>query len=352
MWRVSLSLITHRFFLLVVALSAINLQILSKDTNVSAFSIQPVSKLMEGFVEKVSASKEATEIKGMLDSPVVTAFSKSKDPFLWLGRIFSGLFSISPAITVLILSNIFLILFLSELYSLVNLMALPDVAVDTCVLAILWLTSYELSVGSSLSLSCFLSSMIIRHAMDNRWLMGGLGLGLLALTKPFALFLIPLLVLVFWNQQRHFAPSEISRRAAYFVIPVTVAVFFNWGLYQNMSAIVLDSALFNLIDAAKQQQNFTWTVSQSYLGQSIAILILLLGTIASFFIFSTLLHRVLPLALFLALLVSTPYRDIATSALLVAPAFSGIAEGSASGLLKTVQAFFLLIGAVEVFRVF
>lgn len=352
MWRVSLSLLTHRFFLLVVALAAINLQILSKNTNVSAFSIQPVSSLLQGFVEKVSSSREATEIKGMMDSPISSVFSKTKDPFLWLGRLLCGLFATSPAITVLILSNIFLLLFLSELYSLVNLMALPDVAVDTCVLTILWLTSYELSIGSSLSLSCFLSSMVIRHAMDNRWLMGGLGLGFLALTKPFALFLIPLLLLIFWNQQKHFSPAEISRRAAYLVFPVTIAVFTNWSLYQNISGIVLDSALFNLIDAAKQEQNFTWTVSQSYLGQSIAILILLLGTIASFFIFSTFLHRVLPLALFLGLLASTPYRDIATSALLVAPAFSGIAEGSASGLLKTVQAFFLIVGAVEVFRVF
>jgi hypothetical protein len=344
MWRILLSLIVHRFLLLVIALSAICVQIPSQDKNISS--------CWGPFLEKVAQSKEVQELKRISQEPFFEVIKKVNDPFLWLGRLFSNWLSLPPEIILLILSNLFLILFLRELNSLVNSMALPDVAVDTCVLVILWLTSYELSLGSSLSLSCFLCALVLRGANDSRWFTCGLAIGFLALTKPFALFL---LIPVFLNLSTHFkyiSPGEFTQKALLVLAPLGASVLFHRELYSSVSELLSHSAFSDLSALTQTTADSSWVFSNTFLGQTIALLILFIGTVICFFVFSTFIHRLLPLSLFIALVMTTPYRELATSALLVAPAFSGIAEASAPALLRTIQIVFLLFGSIEVFNLF
>ena len=248
MWRILLSLITHRFFLVVVALSAFYLK----------SSQSSISDLWSQLLEKVGASPEVNMITTQLES--------AKDPFIYLGKLICTVSSIEPTIVVLILSNIFLFLFLRELFLFVNNLALPDVAVNTCILSILWLTSYELSFGSSLSLSCFLSVLILRTANDNRWLLTGIAIGLLALTKPFSVFLIPLLLVFIWNQNKYAVPGETAKKLVYLVLPISASLFLSRSLYKDLGSIIADSAFLNLLSAFKLQGDFSWTLSASYLG--------------------------------------------------------------------------------------
>lgn len=337
MWRISLSLIAHRFFILAVALSAIHFGV----TDQSPKSI-PV--LWESFLNRVAQSPEAVQV-------AETAELK-KDPFIWIGHFLYSKLRLRPEVVVLALSNLFLILFLLELNLFINTLALPDVAVNTCILVILWLTSYELSFGSSLSLSCLLIAMVLRSANDDRWLIAGVCLSLLAITKPLALFLLPLLMLILIGQNRYASPDTLARKIIYVLLPLSGVVYFRWDLYQNLKAIVGDSALFNLISSFDIQSGLTWTLTATYLGQTIALLILVIGSIICLFVFSTLIHRLLPMTLLLALLLTTPYGDLATAALLISPVFSGLAEACAPPLLKGIQLVFLLFGAIEVFNLF
>lgn len=344
MWRVNLSLITHRFLILVVALSALHFQESSQSDSLTL--------TWTHFIEKISASKEATELSSLSSDYLGAMFSKTKDPFLWLGNIITHIFHWSPETTILILSNLFLLLFLWELNLLVNSMALPDVAVDTCLLVILWLTSYELSLGSSLSLSCFLSVLTLRSANDRRWFICGLSLATLALTKPFALFLFVPIIISLLGHLKYVSSGEFGLTSCLLVLPTALAVFYNWDLYSNLGLLIQDSAFMSLTTLARPHPDLAWPFSQSYLGQTIALIILFFGTVVCFFVFSTFLHRILPLVLFLAILFTTPYRELATSTLLVAPAFSGIAELCTTGLLRVVQLLFLIFGAIEVFNLF
>lgn len=336
MWRVLLSLIVHRFLLLVIALSAIYVELPSEEKNLNIS--------WSHFLEKVSQSKEAQAVQSLSEN--------SNDPYLWLGKALVSFLSIQPASALLILSNLFLILFLWELNRLVNSMALPDVAVDTCILVILWLTSYELSLGSSLSLSCFLCALILRGANDGRWLTCGISIGILALTQPFAIFL---LLPVFLNLGGHFkyiSSAEFTRKVLFILVPFIAAVFFHKELYSNLSTVFSASAFSNLTALTEKQADSSWVFSNTFLGQTIALIILFIGTLICFFVFSTFIHRILPLTLFVALVLTTPYKDLATSALLVAPAFSGIAEASVPALLRSIQLIFLVFGSIEVFNLF
>lgn len=335
MWRVSLSFVTHRLFLLVIALSALHFQ-QSGQT--------PVSELLHQLFQKISQSPELQALKSLDSSP--------QEPLFWLTQKASLILPFQPEYILLGLSNLFFFLFLWELYLFVNTMALPEVAVDTCLLSILWLTSYEMSLGSPLSLNCFLCILSLRTALDHRWFLSGLALALLALTKPFALFLLPLLLGFLLSQKKYSSPDEFARHCIYLLLPFAGALFVSRSLYLNLGSIFQDSSLLSLLQSKEAHWDLSWTYSTQYLGQTISLAILVVGSVLCFFVFSTLLHKILPLFLLSALLLTAPYRDLASTVLLAAPAFSGIAEVCSTPILRLVQLLLLVFGAVEVFNLF
>ena len=335
MWRVFLSFVTHRLFLVIVALSALHFQPTGQ---------VPFSELLSRFSQRISQSSEVQAINSNESSP--------REPLLWIVQKLSRVVPFPTEFLLLGLSNLFFFLFLWELYLFVNTMALPEVAVDTCLLSILWLTSYEMSLGSALSLNCFLGILSLRSALDHRWLVTGLTLALLALTKPFAFFLLPLLLGFLLSQKKYSSPDAFARHCIYLLLPFLGAVFLRRDLYQNLGSIFQDSSLLSLIQSKESHWDLSWTYSTQYLGQTISLAILIIGSILCFFVFSTLLHKILPLFLVLALLLTTPYRELASNVLLAAPAFSGIAEVCSTPILRIIQLILLFFGAVEVFNLF
>jgi len=335
MWRVCLSFVTHRLFLLLVALCALHFK--------NGGQVSPAA-LLNQFFETVSQTSEVKAIQSEASSP--------EEPLLWIAQKVSKTLHFSEVYTLLILSNVFLFLFLWELYLFVNTMALPDVAVDTCLLTILWMTSYELSLGSSLSLSCFLCILSLRAALDHRWLIAGLSIGALALSKPLALFLLPLLFFILFHQREYSSPDAFARRCIYLFVPFGLAIFFHRSFYQNLGAIFQSSSLMSLVTIEKSSEGLQWAISLANLGQTITLITLVIASCICFFVFSSFLHRILPAFLVFSLLATTPFPDLASYAVLAAPAFSGIAEAFSSPFLRLCQLLLLILGTLEVFNLF
>ena len=74
-------------------------------------------------------------------------FQATSNPFLWICRWVAGMTPLSPIQSLLLVSNVFLLLFLWEMYALFNRMVTPEVASAATILVVLWPTTYELSSG-------------------------------------------------------------------------------------------------------------------------------------------------------------------------------------------------------------
>src|SRR5262249_25088248 len=156
------------------------------------------------------------------------------------------------------------------------------IAVSGAILMVLWPTSYELSLGSTLSLSCFLVALALRHALDNQWFVAGLALGLLALFEPIAVGLMPLVLYVVWYFQRHFPIGDVLKRAAFFLVPFGLAVAFRWTVYRNLEALVDNSAASHLFGIFRGH-GVGWLFSHELAGQTISVLFFAIGAVAAFF---------------------------------------------------------------------
>lgn len=311
-----------------------------------------MSQLWAGFQRRISDTRELSALKVLDARPASQVFRYSYNPFMWMARWLNGILGGSPLLTLLLLSNALLLLFLGELNALFNRMATPDVASAATILVILWPTSYELSLGSSFTLSCFLATLAIRGALDNQWLFSGLALAVLGLAEPLVVGLLPIILFIFWYFQRHFRGPQMLRRGALFLTPLVIAMA--WA-YQNLMTIhaqVVDSALLNLYQGLVSGKGLGWTFSRSYAGQTLSIIFFTIGAVAAFFSNTTVVHRMIPANMLLVLLLFSPYGAVASRAPLAAVCFEGITSASAGMVLRLLQILMLCLGLFEVGAVF
>ena len=262
----------------------------------------------------------------------------------------AGTTPLSPVQALLLMSNIFLLLFLWEMYSLFSRMVTPETASTATILIVLWPTTYELSLGSTLSMTCFLLALCMRHALDNRWLVVGFALesGLTGSFGHRSLADVALYVLVL--------PAALSSRPAgentlYFLVPVGIAMGWRLNTYSHLWPVFSSSALFNVISATKSVGP-SWTFSQSYMGQTIALVFFGLGAVAAFMSNTNLIHRIIPLNMLLLLLLFSPYSALASRAPLAAACLEGIASASSRTATRIVATLMLVLSAYEVYSVF
>ena len=98
---------------------------------------------------------------------------------------------------------------------------------------------------------CLMLAMCVRHALDDRWLVAGLSLGVLALLDPLALGALPLVLYMFWYFQRHYPLNQLAKNTLYLLVPVGIAMGWKLSTYSHLWPVISSSALFNLIAAAK-----------------------------------------------------------------------------------------------------
>lgn len=303
MWRVTLTLIVHRFLIFCVGWGAIHF----------------------------SSSSE----KGF---PVLLSDDLLSQAALYL----SSQAGVHPDLVLVVLSNTLLLLFLWQIHAFLNQLALPDVATNTCILIILWVSSYELSLGSPLVIKCVLLALILRLSNDGFWLLTSVFLGLFSTQSFLGLMMMPFLFLLLWSQTRFAPKSTLARKSIYLLAGLVLPIFFKWSFWQTLPSTVSGSLLLHLSEL----------FSLESLGPSFAFVFFGLGSFFSLIVFTSLSHRLLVLCLFLGLCLITPWNLLGSSVLLITPVLVGLVELFPTPLLKITQLVLLFMGLIEVFNTF
>jgi hypothetical protein len=347
MWRVFVAFATHRFLLFAVALIAINQGMRNRHPSQILPRFESFAVLKHEFLTRVSDVPEVQALRRLEPAPLRSLFRETKSPFLWIAHFVSKATHFSPILVLIILSNLFLLLFFSEIYALLNRMVTSDIAAATPLLVLLWPTSYELSLGSSLALSCYLLTLAIRHAMDDQWILVGLATGLLALTESVALGLLPLLFYIFWFFQRAYPTNRMLRRLAFFLIPTLLGMVFGFRGYATQASLS-NSALATLM----HHHDWSKFADRAMAGQAVTAVIFTAGAVGAALTNTVLLHRLIPVYVLGLLFLFSPLDSIASRAPLAGLCLEGIASMSAGPVLRLVQFMLLALGVYEVSIVF
>jgi len=352
MWKVSLALVGHRLLLLVVALLGVNVHLASLAPAQAGPKLLPTSTLWTGFLQRVNEAQEFREMERLAAVSPKEVFKATHNPFLWSVRWAMSLTGMRAQTALLLLSNLFLVLFLAELVALLNRMGTTDVSEGAAMLMVLWPTSYEMSLGDSSALMAFLVTLVVRQAIDNRWLIAGLALFFLGLMDPIALGLLPMLIYFFWFFQRHYQIQQVLKRTAFFLIPLGFALYLRWHEYPSVSSIFGSSALGDIMAWAKQPAGVRASLSRSFSGQLITVIFFGIGAGVSLLSNSGLMYRLVPLNQFVVWLFFTPYAQVASRAPLAAVCLGGIASATSQKVMRGICGVLLFLSAYEAFLTF
>jgi hypothetical protein len=349
MFRVPVTFVLHRLLLLVVALAAINFsgpgKVFGED---SLPNIRSIDRVWPTFRERVEKLPELARLRTLLPLTNLAMVRSERSPFLWAAKLISRVTRLSPLTTLLLLSNLFFLLLLLETHQLLTRMVTEHMAGTVGICLILWPASYEMSLGSSLSLTCLLVVRAVRAAMDDSWWSAGVALALLILSEPVGIALAALTAYLFFYFQRHQPRSTKLKAAAFWIVPLAAALLWRGQNPLRTGELFSGSALVSLFSALKSQQ-VVWTFSHSQLGQTLTIGILLAGTVLGGIQAAVSVHKALIFGLFAYLLASSPYAELASRAPMAGICLTGLVGNQARLIL---QGILLLLGVHEVFAVF
>ncbi len=196
-----------------------------------------------------------------------------------------------------------------------------------------------------------MSLLVLKNSVDSRWLIAGLAYGLLWLSDPLAIGMLPILLFSFWYFQRHFYVSQMLRRLALGAVPIIFAMLYYPIPFSQFPTWVSQSAFVNLV-SANSSGGLSWTLSKSYSGQSFTVVFFLAGALAALFSSIGVLGRWIPLNQLLIVVLLTPYSFIASKIFFAAPAMQGIASSATGLVLRLIRWALFLLGVYEVYAVF
>lgn len=352
MWKVFLGVLFHRGILFFIALLAINSHISSLQPGKTLRPIKPFNELLTHFVQRVSENPEARALDQFRARPLEDIFKESTGPFLWVNRLFVAIVPFPSGVSVIFWSNLFLFLFLWQLFAVVERLAISEVGTGAAILTAFWITSYELSLGASLSFSCFALMVVIRSALDNLWVFSGMGTAFFLLGEPVGAALFPLLLMVFLYHQRHSPMKELFKNLFFLAVPVGIAVYVRMEAVLNLQALVQSSALFNVVQMFQSNSQISWALSQSVLGQTVSVAFFLVGAVCALIVNTSILYRLIPLYVLLIVLGSSSYATIASRLSLAGVCLGGISAVSSPLVTRLLQIVLLALGGAEVFAIF
>ncbi len=340
MWKVFLAFVTHRLLLLMVA--TLTLQYAHPGN--SRLSV------WDRFLDRVADGPEVQLVEGWSKLPATQVIRETRNPFHWICLQLKKITGWSTAACLIAVSNLFVLLFLGQLFALFTRMVTTDVAIVGASFVLLWPTSYELSLGSSLAFTCFLLTFSVRQALEQTWWASGFGVGFLALVDPICLGLVPAFAFVFWSVQRFLPSREWSRNLAYFLVPLLIGVLLSGRSWIAVLSTLDQSAILGLLqgESAPNQGLF----SAPYAGQTISAAFFFLGAIAALFSNVNPLHRFLPLLVLIGFLSASPFGALASRAPLAGICMEGVASASSGSVSRIASILMILLGAYEVYALF
>jgi hypothetical protein len=351
MIRVLVSFFVQRAVLLVVALAAVNF---SGQTTVMGDDMLPNIRsdatVWPKLLQKISKAPEMATLKRAMPLSSWSMIHAVHSPYIWLCKWFSQLTRLSPVWALILLSNFFFLWFLLDSHQLLIRMVTDEMAAAVGTLLVFWPASYEMSLGSELALTCLLVVRSVRASMDDNWWSAGVSMALLALVEPVVLGLLPLVIYLFWYFHRSQPAQRVLISAVFLLVPPAAALAWRFQSYGDLRAVFAGSALFNLASSFKTS-SFAWTFSHSYLGQTITLVIFLLGTVSAVINGAVWLHRLIPMVMLLVLVAFSPYTQVASRAPMAGVCLTGIV-GVGAPLTRLIQIVFFSLGAQEVFALF
>lgn len=340
MWKVGLVFVFQRILLMTVAYFTLNQTLVPPERRGIFAPLQPLPLVWRQFERRISEGAEPAR-----HPPHFV------DPLLWAQRLFSQKTGMGLSISGILFSNIFFLLFLSEFYALLTRIVLPEVAIFTTILLVLFPTSYEMSLVSTFSLTCFLITLTLRHALDNRWLPVGLALALLLLIEPAGLLLLPLTLYLFWNFQRHFMVGQVIKKTCFFLIPIVAIILWRWSGFSNLRAVFLGSVAMKLYTSLTMQMDLSWLFSQPMVGQTITAAILTVGAIGAFISNTSMAHKIIPFYMLAVLILSSSFGEISSRAPVAGTCLQGIAIFCAKPIAGLLMGLMLCLGCYEIVTV-
>lgn len=347
MWPTLLSYSAHRLLLLLTAFISLNVSLNRETPSTWLPKLQPASVLYNRWLEKTSQSPELRILTGSTEESAAYKYH----PFFFLARVGTQTFKFPAFWVLLFLSNLICLLLLRELYLIFQKIATNDIAALGAILAVLWPTSYEYSLGSQHVMTGFLVATSLRRAMEDQWIMVGIAAALLALYQPLVLGLALILLYLFWTSQRYFPFGQIVKRTAFYLVPLAAVLFLRHDIYWPPDAVFRGSAILSLWNGALLG-NWAWIFTQENLGQTISLLFLLAGVILGLFNRVSTLYRVIPLFLWILWLVFQPYGDLSSTACIAFMALGGIAAASSPLMERSLAACLILAGTYDVFMLY
>lgn len=350
MWRIFLAFVVHRLFLFVVAMVVLNGAVSSSSRSSNLIpEVQSSSRLWNGFRARLADGPEAAAIADLARIPLTKVLKATSHPYLLILRWWTGLTGMNVSVSLLIWSNIFLLLFLWELYVLLTRIVTSDTASAASILLVLWPTSFEMSLGSGLGLLGFLAVGAVRHGLESRWLLSGVMAALLLAADPIALGVMPLLFYIFYYFERHYPIGDVARRAAFFFIPVGLVGFFR---YARLSHVDLHgSALMTIVNAVSGN-GVGWLFGSAAAGQTVSLLFFLVGAVTAAYFNMTSVHRAIPVFFWLSVVLFSPYASLASRLPFAAVCLQGVASATSRQAVRMIHLLLVILGAYETWIIF
>lgn len=340
MWKVFLAFVTHRMLLLMVAV--LTLQYASNEKSRAS--------VWSRILDRVSQGPEVRQVETWSRESASQVIRQTRNPFHWICLTVKSATGWRSATALLMVSNIFLFLFLAQLFTLFTRMVTTDVSTVATIFVLLWPTSYELSLGSSLTLACFLLTLGVRQALEQNWLAAGLATAVLALIDPISLALLPAFAYLFWSIQRFLPVSQWGRNLAYFLVPLVVGIGLS-GRSWSLVLSTLDQSAFLALLQFKVGANQN-LFSEGIAGQTVSVIFFFLGAAGALFSNVNPLHRFLPMLVLLGLLMASPYTALASRAPLAGICMEGVASACSGSASRIANIMMIFLGAYEVYSLF
>ncbi len=339
-----LCLIGHRTFLWFVALVS-----LTGDFT-GIFSLSRHGELWRACLDRVAVSAEGIAVASHVSG---LGFAEIwRDPFIELAYWFCQILHLSPAFGLIVLSNIFFILFILEVYRVVSTSTMPEMATATAILAVLWPASFELGLGSRVAFEAWLLAAGMRSLLDNRWLYVGLTFGGFFIYNHSGVWFLPLIVYFFLYFQQHFQKSVVLRRALLFIVPFGLALWLTHFSIREIWSQWRGSFLSQLFPPTQLLSIATTYGWAHFLGQLISLGLIVLGAVLTITTPLLWLYRAIPLSLGIFALAFIPWGMMGSRGVIAAIALHGLSENMDRTRRTFLEAVLVFFGAVEIYRVF
>ncbi|MCB0406205.1 MAG: hypothetical protein KDD51_15595 [Bdellovibrionales bacterium] len=346
MTRILGFLAIHRLLLFCVALMAIY-QALPPEATPAQKS---VSALSARFFEEVSERPVTRALVRSASNYPSSFLDALRTPFASVYRGFLNLTHLDRVTALIVLTNLFFFLFLLELYGLWGRQHPAGEAVRAATLVALLPTSFEMSLVSSFSLTCFLVTLAVHRAVTNRWWVTGMALGILVLSDPLNILLVPLLLYLFFYFHQGQVLRTVWKRAVLVLLPVIVAVVVDYGSFSYAWSEVQQSALFYLSQSLSG--GVKQTLAHSPWGTTIILITLAIGAVGAFLNNKSFVDKILPAAMLVFVLLTSPFSMVTFRVPLAGICLHGVIQLTGRPAVWILYLVMFIMGALEVAAVF